>query len=147
MGPSVRARLRLSAATSSGSDVSGRGAADTFTAAAFSPLMTRAQLDPSAHAPWASTTLTSFAAFLNPLIFRPRAASSSQLSHPADDGPPELVRRVFLDVVAPRDLGLGQRWQSADEGEILPVGEDRTRLGPDEYLGHTASSEPVGGSG
>jgi hypothetical protein len=40
--------------------------------------------------------------------------------------------------MAPRDLHLGQRWQSADEGEILVVGEDRTGLGPEEQLGHAA---------
>src|SRR5438093_7643200 len=60
IGPSVRSKVRLSAATSSAREVSGRGAAETFTASAFSAVMTRAQLDPSAHAPWASTTLTSF---------------------------------------------------------------------------------------
>jgi hypothetical protein len=54
----------LSAATSSAREVSGSGAADTFTASAFSAVMTRAQLDPSAHAPWASTTLTSLIAIL-----------------------------------------------------------------------------------
>jgi hypothetical protein len=31
---------------------------------AWSAVMTRAQLDPSAHAPWASTTLAPFAAML-----------------------------------------------------------------------------------
>src|SRR5437773_6095304 len=64
IGPSVRSKLRLRAATSSAREVSGSGAADTFTASAFSAVMTRAQLDPSAHAPWASTTLTSFIAIL-----------------------------------------------------------------------------------
>src|SRR4030081_2192904 len=64
IGPWVRSKLRLRAATSSAREVSGSGAADTFTASAFSAVMTRAQLDPSAHAPWASTTLTSFIAIL-----------------------------------------------------------------------------------
>jgi hypothetical protein len=40
--------------------VSGSGAADTFTASSLSAAITPAQLDPSAHAPCASTTLTSF---------------------------------------------------------------------------------------
>src|SRR5258707_5125839 len=62
IGPSVRSRLRLSAATSSASEVSGSGAAITLIASAFSAVMTCAQLDPSAHAPCASTTLTSFIA-------------------------------------------------------------------------------------
>src|SRR5262249_48966812 len=66
---------------------------------------------------------------------RPNAA---QRPHPVRDGPPDLVRRIFLDVMAPCDLHLGQRRQPADEGEILVVGEDRTGLGPEEQLGHTA---------
>src|SRR5262245_23151891 len=66
---------------------------------------------------------------------RPHAA---QRPHPVRDGPTDLVRRIFLDVMAPRDLHLGQRWKLPNEGEILVVGEDRTRLGPEEQLGHTA---------
>jgi len=65
----------------------------------------------------------------------PCMAPSAQLPHPSGDGPPNLVGRIFLDVMAPRDLDLGQRWQPADEGEILVVGEDRTGLGPEERLG------------
>src|SRR5712692_7862916 len=49
--------------------------------------------------------------------------------------------------MAPRDRHLGQLWQLADEGEILVVGEDRTRLGPEEQLGHTARRQPVRGGG
>src|SRR5262249_44872907 len=64
IGPSVRSKLRLRAATSSVREVSGSGAADTFTASAFSAVMTRAQLDPSAHAPWASTTFISLIAIV-----------------------------------------------------------------------------------
>src|SRR3989442_5860775 len=75
---------------------------------------------------------------------RPNAV---QRPHPVRDGPPDLVRRIFLDVMAPRDLHLGQRWQPADEGDILVVGEDRTRLGPEEQLGHTARRQPVRGGG
>src|SRR5262245_14279835 len=65
IGPSVRSRLRLSAATSSDREVSGSGAASTFRTSALSGVMTRAQLDPSAHAPWASTTLTLLVAILS----------------------------------------------------------------------------------
>src|SRR6266478_7714688 len=68
--PFVRSRLRLRAATSSAREVSGSGAAKTLTASALSAVMTRPQLDPSAHAPWASTTLTSFIAIL--LLLRSR---------------------------------------------------------------------------
>src|SRR5438045_5898276 len=53
IGPSVRSRLRLSATTSSAREVSGSGAANTFTSSACSAFITGAQLDPSAHAPWA----------------------------------------------------------------------------------------------
>ena len=64
IGPSVRSKLRLRAATSSPRDVRGSGAANTLTPSDLSVLITRAQLDPSAHAPWASTTLTLSAAIL-----------------------------------------------------------------------------------
>src|SRR5262245_32092717 len=49
--------------------------------------------------------------------------------------------------MAPRDLHLGQRWQPADEGEVLVVSEDRARIGPEEQLGHTARRQPVRGGG
>src|SRR5262245_59406250 len=100
--------------------------------------MTRAQLDPSAHAPWASTTLTSLVAIVLLLISQPAWPSSVQRCHPVRDGPPDLVRRILLDVMAPRDRHLGQRWEPADECEILLVGEDRAGLSPKEQLGHTA---------
>src|ERR1700730_2774659 len=67
-GPSVRSKQRLRAATSSAREVSGSGAANTFTTSAFSAVMTRAQVDPSAHAPWASTTLTPLIAILLLLV-------------------------------------------------------------------------------
>jgi hypothetical protein len=41
-------------------DVSGKAAATTLMPLAASGAMTFAQLDPSAQAPWTSTTLTSF---------------------------------------------------------------------------------------
>src|SRR5215831_12006397 len=75
-----------------------------------------------------------------------KRATSSRL-HPAGDGPSDLVRRIFLHIVAPRDLHLGQRRQPADEGEILFVGEDCTGLGPEEQLGHTARRQPSRGRG
>src|SRR6516225_4985534 len=59
---------------------------------------------------------------------------SAQRPHPAGDGLPDLVRRIFLDVVAPRDLHLGQRRKPADEGQIRIVGEDRTGLCPKKQL-------------
>src|SRR5271170_1903967 len=53
-----------SAATSSAREVSGSGAAIALVPSALSANMIRAQLDPSAHAPWVSTTLTSLIAIL-----------------------------------------------------------------------------------
>jgi hypothetical protein len=41
-----------------------------------------------------------------------------QVSHPAGDGPPDLVRRIFLEEVEPRDRYLRLRWQGAGEVEI-----------------------------
>ena len=48
IGPSVRSKLRFSAATSSARDVNGSGAAETLTDFALSAAMTGAQHDPSA---------------------------------------------------------------------------------------------------
>src|SRR5215471_19546109 len=73
-----------------------------------------------------------------PLHRGPAWPPSAQLLHPTGDGLPDLVRRVFLDVMAPRDRHLGQCRQAADEGEILVVGEDRTGLDLEEQLGHIA---------
>src|SRR5262252_3415857 len=139
MGPFVRSRLRLSTAASSARDVSGSGAADTFTPSALSAVMTRAELDPSAHAPWANTTLTSFGAILL-LITSWLCAwpSSAQRPHPPGDGLPDLVRRIFLEEMEPRDRHLGLRWQTAGKVEIRTAGHEQTRLGLDEQLGHIA---------
>src|SRR5260370_38160081 len=38
--------------------------------------------------------------------------------HPAGDGPPDLVRRIFLEEMDPRDLHFGLRWPPPDEVEI-----------------------------
>src|SRR5215471_8371012 len=78
-----------------------------------------------------------------PLHRGPAWPPSAQLLHPTGDGLPDLVRRVFLDVMAPRDRHLGQCRQAADEGEILVVGEDRTGLNLEEQLGHIALRQPV----
>src|ERR1700742_4522388 len=56
-GPSVRSMARMTALTSSSSVVSGMGAAVTVIPACCRPVMTRLQLDPSAHAPRARTTV------------------------------------------------------------------------------------------
>ena len=58
-GPVTRSSVRSSAATSSRNDVRGSGAA-ALTPSAANGAMIFAQLDPSAQAPWVSTTLTSF---------------------------------------------------------------------------------------
>src|SRR5258708_38277208 len=43
----------------------------------------------------------------------PCMAPSAQRPHPAGDGPPDLVRRIFLDKMDPRDRHLGLRWPPA----------------------------------
>src|SRR5262249_52834258 len=75
-------------------------------------------------------------------ITRALIAPSAQLTHPALDGPPDLVRRIFLDVMDPRDSYFGLRWQPAGEIEIRAAGEERTGLGLHEQLGHTARRKP-----
>src|SRR5580658_3612382 len=59
-GPSVRAIVRRNAAASSPSEVSGIGAATTFNPLPCNLRITGSQLDPSAHAPWITTTVAFF---------------------------------------------------------------------------------------
>src|SRR5258708_11978448 len=73
----------------------------------------------------------------------PCMAPSAQRPHPAGDGPPDLVRRIFLEEMDPRDRHLGLRWPPADEVEIRAAGEARTGLALHEQLGHTARRQPV----
>src|SRR6516225_5278218 len=68
---------------------------------------------------------------------------SAQRPHPAGDGPPDLVRRIFLNEMDPRHRLLGQRWPPADEVDQPIIGEDRTWLSLQEQLGHTALPQPV----
>jgi hypothetical protein len=49
-----------------------------------------------------------------------------QFPHPASDGPPDLVRRIFLNEMDPGHRLLGQRWPPADEVHQPIIGEDRT---------------------
>src|SRR5262245_6644519 len=85
---------------------------------------------------WSSLTARRFSPF--GVTARPRIPASAQHLHPPGDGSADLVRRIFLHIMTPRDGHLGQRWQVPDKCEILVIGEDRTRLGPEEQLGHTA---------
>ena len=77
-----------------------------------------------------------------PRLRGPAWSPSDQPSHPLDDGLSDVVRRIFLNEMEPRDLHLGLRWPSADEVEIR-AGEDRTGLGLQEQLGHIALPQPV----
>src|SRR5580704_14663999 len=118
----MRSMLRLSAATSSAKSVSGSGAATALMRWAASPVMARAQLVPSAHPPWANTTLTSFIAimFLSfPVSASPR---STQRLHPAGNGPPDFVRRIFLDEMDPLDCHFGLRRKASGLFENLAAG-------------------------
>src|SRR5258706_6798543 len=77
-----------------------------------------------------------------------RSAEASRCSgaariHPAGYGPPDLVRRIFLEEMDPRDRHLGLRWPPAGEVENRAAGEDPTGLGLHEQLGDTARRQPV----
>ena len=63
-------------------------------------------------------------------------SESVQRRQPSDDGPPDLVRRIFLNEMYPRDRHLGLRWPRADGVEIRAAAEERTRLGLYKQLGH-----------
>src|SRR5262245_65939768 len=69
--------------------------------------------------------------------------SSAQRLHPPGDGLPDLVRRIFLQEMEPRDRHLGLRWQTAREFEIRAAGEEQTGLGLHKQLGHIARCQPV----
>src|SRR5262249_15390970 len=58
----------------------------------------------------------------------PCMARSAQRPHPTGDGPPDFVRRIFLNEMDPRHRLLGQRWPPADEVDQPIIGEDRTWL-------------------
>src|SRR5438552_18443873 len=73
----------------------------------------------------------------------PALPPSAQIPYPAGDGPPDLVRRIFLDEMDPSHRRLGQRWPPADEVDQRSIGEDRTWLGLQEHLGHIAPPPPV----
>src|SRR5262245_2576860 len=68
---------------------------------------------------------------------------SAQRSHPAGDGPPDLVRRFSLNEMDPRHRLLGQHRPSTDEVDQPIIGEDRTWLSLQEQLGHIALPQPV----
>ena len=72
-----------------------------------------------------------------------RPANDCPTPHPAGDGSPNLVRRIFLDEMNPRHRFLGQRWPPADEVDQLITGEDRTWLSLQEQLGHIARPQPI----
>src|SRR5262245_27021343 len=48
----------------------------------------------------------------------------AQRLNPVGDGPPDLVRRIFLNEMDPRHRLLGQRWPPADEVDKRIIGED-----------------------
>src|SRR5262249_31993435 len=63
--------------------------------------------------------------------------------HPVADSLPDLVRRIFLKKMEPRDRHLGLRWQPARKVEISAVGDEQTGLGLQEQLGYIARRQPV----
>src|SRR5262249_48679821 len=84
---------------SSDNDVSGIEAASTFSPMDCSAVMTWAQLEPSAHAPWTSTTL----AFVSDSLIRFRLAPRHP-DPPACSGVTGGQRRQFLETAMDVDL-------------------------------------------
>jgi hypothetical protein len=64
-----------------------------------------------------------------------RAARSAQRLHPAGNGPPDFVRRIFLDEMDSLDRHLGLGRQAAGVFENLAAGEDSAGLGLQELSG------------
>src|SRR5216683_4997747 len=73
----------------------------------------------------------------------PCMAPSAQRPRPVGDGPPDFVRRIFLNEMDPRHHLLGQSRPPADEVDQRIIGEDRTWLSLQEQLGHLARPQPV----
>src|SRR5215470_4358820 len=69
---------------------------------------------------------------------------SAQHLHPAGDGLSDLMRRIFLEEMEPRDSHLGLRWQAAGKVEIRTAGDEQTGLGLYEQLGYITRRQPVG---
>src|SRR5215469_11003770 len=83
------------------------------------------------------------ASWTRPRQRSPAGTPSAQRPHPAGDGSPDLIRRIFLEEMEPRDRHLGLRWPPAGEVEIRAAGEEQTGLGLHEQLGHIARRQPV----
>src|SRR5215472_8740475 len=80
-------------------------------------------------------------------ITRALSLPSAQRSHPIGDRPPDLVRRIFLEVMDPRNRHFALRWQPAGKVEIRAAGYEQTGLGLYEQLRNIAGRKPfrVGG--
>src|SRR6516225_7572730 len=72
-----------------------------------------------------------------------RAARSTQRLDPTGNGPPDFVRRIFLDEMDSLDRHLGLGRQAAGVFENLAAGEDSAGLGLQEQLGHIARLQPA----
>src|SRR5262245_48142403 len=73
--------------------------------------------------------------------------ASREALHPAGNGPPDFIWRIFLEEMDPRDRNLGLRGPRTDGVEIRAAGQERTGFGLQEQLGHSACRQPfcVGG--
>src|SRR5215470_5474756 len=69
--------------------------------------------------------------------------NAGERPHPVRDGPPDLVGRILLEEMEPRDLHLVLRAQPAGEVEIRAADDEQTGLGLHEQLGHVALRQPV----
>src|SRR5262249_17016825 len=72
----------------------------------------------------------------------PRPSAGQRLD-PTGDGPADLVRRILLEEMEPRDRHLGLRWQCEGEVEMGGGGKEETGLGLHEQLGYIARRQPV----
>ena len=67
----------------------------------------------------------------------------ASVSHPGSDGPPDLVRQIFLDEMDPFDRYLGLRSPRPGGVEIRAAAEERTGLGPYEQLRLRPRPKPI----
>src|SRR5215469_955392 len=112
-------------------------------------LDTGASVNPRTARRLVTASYTSIIAYLPPAIAMPvmkhrgpEGPPSAQRPHPASDGPPDLVRRIFLNEMYPRDRDLGLRWPRADRVEIRAAAEERTGFRLYEQLGHITRRQP-----
>src|SRR5215472_11859616 len=76
-------------------------------------------------------------------LLGPLSGSFSESPTPASDSAPDLVRRIFLEEMEPRDRHLGLLRQPAGKVEIRAAGEEQTGISLHEQLGYLARLQPI----